>query len=406
MKKEKIIIVIIIAIMLVGIVIAEYMKNSESQRPYGVTISIVDNTTRIISWSSPQLEVQPYIEWIDATEYNKWDAENVKVTTATVKEHINSNNEIYYRYSVKLDSLEEDKSYTYRVGGADKKLRSDNAVFNIYHADQEQFSFIHVTDSQGETENDFKIWGQTLDKAIKTLPEAQFIVHSGDLTEDPNVEQQWKWFFQFSKSMMGLPFMPTTGNHEQLNEEPTSYHSHFTLPLNGADKLIAETSYYFEYSNLLYISMNTEADIDEQTSWLEQVLEEHPQKWIVVSMHRGVYGGSRFKEADDWVKLFDKYGVELVLQGHNHEYSRSFPLIDGEAVEGQSDDITEGTVYVTMNASGTKFNEKKKDKKYQAVHFQNDLQMFGTVSVSSTELIYNAYDINGDLLDTFTIKQK
>ena len=50
---------------------------------------------------------------------------------------------------------------------------------------------------------------------------------------------------------------------------------------------------------MLYISMNTEGDIEEQTSWLEQVLEKHPQKWIIVSMHRGVYGGSRFNEADD-----------------------------------------------------------------------------------------------------------
>jgi len=391
--------------MLVGIGVAEYWKKTDHEKPYGITISIIDNTTRIISWSSAQLEVQPYIEWISSTEYDSWNSDNVITTMASVKEYNNINDETYYRYSAQLDGLAENASYTYRVGGENKKLRSDNAIFNIHQADLEQFSFIHVTDSQGETENDFKVWGQTLQKAITTMPEAQFIVHSGDMTEDPNIEQEWKWFFQFSKSLMGLPFMPTTGNHEQLNDESTSYHSHFTMPLNGAKGLIPETSYYFEYSNMLYISMNTEGDIDEQTSWLEQVLEKHPQKWIVVSMHRGVYGGSRFNEADDWVQLFDKYGVQLVLQGHNHEYSRSFPLIDGEVVEDQSNTITEGTVYVTMNASGTKFNEKKKDKKYQAVHFQNNLQMFGTVSLSSTELIYNAYDVNGDLLDTFTIKQ-
>lgn len=405
MQKSKVGIVIIIAIMLVGIGVAEYWKKTDHEKPYGITISIIDNTTRIISWSSAQLEVQPYIEWISSTEYDSWNSDNVITTMASVKEYNNINDETYYRYSAQLDGLAENASYTYRVGGENKKLRSDNAIFNIHQADLEQFSFIHVTDSQGETENDFKVWGQTLQKAITTMPEAQFIVHSGDMTEDPNIEQEWKWFFQFSKSLMGLPFMPTTGNHEQLNDESTSYHSHFTMPLNGAKGLIPETSYYFEYSNMLYISMNTEGDIDEQTSWLEQVLEKHPQKWIVVSMHRGVYGGSRFNEADDWVQLFDKYGVQLVLQGHNHEYSRSFPLIDGEVVEDQSNTITEGTVYVTMNASGTKFNEKKKDKKYQAVHFQNNLQMFGTVSLSSTELIYNAYDVNGDLLDTFTIKQ-
>ncbi|HIW31995.1 MAG TPA: metallophosphoesterase family protein [Candidatus Paenibacillus intestinavium] len=405
MQKDKFIILIIIAILLIGIGVVEYWKKSNNEKPYGVTISIVNNTTRIISWSSTQLEVQPYIDWVSSSEYDSWNSDHVITTAASVKEYSNSNDETYYRYSVTLDHLQENMSYTYRVGGENKKLRSDNAIFTVYSADQEQFSFIHITDSQGETENDYQVWGKTLEKAINTLPEAQFIVHSGDMTEDPNIEQQWKWFFQYSKSLKRLPFMPTTGNHEQLKGMASSYHSHFKMPLNGADKLIAETSYYFEYSNMLYISMNTEGDINEQTSWLEQVLEEHPQKWIIVSMHRGVYGGSRFNEADDWVQLFDKYGVQLVLQGHNHEYSRSYPLIDGKVVEGQSNPITEGTVYVTMNASGTKFNEKKKDKKYQAVHFQKGLQMFGTVTVSATELNYNAYDVNGDLLDSFTIKQ-
>lgn len=396
---------ILVVLLLIGIGVSEYLKYDEKQKPYGVTIAIVNDTTRIISWSSSQLEQQPYIEWVRSDEFQKWTSSNVSTTASTIKEYINTNGEIYYLYSVELDNLIEGNSYTYRVGGSISRSRGENSTFTINKANQEEFSFIHVTDSQGDTKDDYQIWGNTLDKALSILPQAQFIVHGGDMTEDPNVEQQWKWFFQYAKPFSAIPLMPTTGNHEQLEKDGHSLVAHFTMPDNGASKLVSGTSYYFDYNNMLYISLNTEADLTMQTEWLEEVLKQNTQPWIIVSMHRGVYGGNRFKEADEWVDLFDKYGVQLVLQGHNHEYSRSYSLIDGDIVESDANDITEGTVYVTLNASGHKLNEKKADKKYQAVHFQNGLQMFGTVTISANELIYNAYDVDGNLLDSFTMRQ-
>lgn len=99
------------------------------------------------------------------------------------------------------------------------------------------------------------------------------------------------------------------------------------------------------------------------------------------------------------MKIFDEYGVDLVLQGHNHEYSRSYPLKNGKIVdEGQ------GTVYVTTNTTGPKFNEKKSDQYYQAVHFQNNKGMFAGITISDNTLTYEAYDVDGVKQDEFILK--
>lgn len=40
--------------------------------------------------------------------------------------------------------------------------------------------------------------------------------------------------------------------------------------------------------------------------------------------------GNSYKKVEDWTDIFDTYQVDLVLQGHNHEYSRSYPLRGGK----------------------------------------------------------------------------
>lgn len=98
--------------------------------------------------------------------------------------------------------------------------------------------------------------------------------------------------------------------------------------------------------------------------------------------------------------LFDEYGVDLVLQGHNHEYSRSYPLKDGEITSSS------GTVYVTTNTSGQKFNEKKDSQFYHKVHLQNRKQMYAAITVTGDKLIYQAYTVDGELVDEFELESK
>lgn len=366
---------------------------------YGMTLSFAYEQQRVFTWLSDERYEQSSLQVKKAAE--NWQQGSTVQLEAELASHSNENGQQLYSYTATFDQLEEQQTYTYRVVAANKVI-SQEYTFTTYGEQDESFQFIHVTDSQGVTEADYAQWGITLRQAQLAAPQARFIVHGGDLTDDPAKEQEWKWFYSKAEALTSVPFFPTTGNHELVDGDISSYAIRFRMPDNGANALSEHTTYYMSYQNLLLISLNTEEAIDEQTAWLQDVLEQHADSydWIVVSMHRGVYGASRFKKAEDWTKLFDKYGVDLVLQGHNHSYSRSYPLVEGEAVAGDE----QGTVYVTLNAAGSKLNDKKKEKAYQAVAFQNGKPMYAIVDVTSRELTYSAYDVDGQLLDQFTLE--
>jgi len=98
--------------------------------------------------------------------------------------------------------------------------------------------------------------------------------------------------------------------------------------------------------------------------------------------------------------LFDKYHVDMALQGHDHAYLRTYPLKAGQRVAS----LNEGTVYV-ISVSGMKMYSQPK----------HDYTEFGMTNVSAYEvldiqisgnrLVYRAYDIDGKLRDELVIEK-
>jgi alkaline phosphatase D len=81
---------------------------------------------------------------------------------------------------------------------------------------------------------------------------------------------------------------------------------------------------------------------NRQTQWLEQTLaaarEDKRVDMIVVQMHQCALSSSSAGNGSDlgirqtWLPLFDRYSVDLVLNGHDHDYERSYPVrghVDG-----------------------------------------------------------------------------
>ncbi|THF73731.1 purple acid phosphatase family protein [Cohnella fermenti] len=293
--------------------------------------------------------------------------------------------------------------YAYRVGDGEKEHWSEAYSFATEAEGTDEFTFIDVADSQGLTSEDFKVWGRTLDAAFGTFPDASFFLHNGDLTEEAEEEAGWEALFgEASRWATSYPFMPVTGNNDEVDKKADRFVSHFNLPDNGNKSNIAGTTYSFDYGLAHFIVLNTESKLKDQAKWLEEDLRQTKATWIIVALHRGPYGGNQDESVlERWVPLFDKYGVDLVLQGHNHEYSRSYSIKDGEIVPDGK-----GTVYVVPNASGTKLNEKKEDQFYHLVHFQNGKPMFAGIRVTGQALTYQAYDADGKLLDEFTLEAR
>ena len=146
---------------------------------------------------------------------------------------------------------------------------------------------------------------------------------------------------------------------------------------------------------------------DEQYNWLVDELKNNTCKWTIVSMHNPMYsigkwGSDSSKNAialglqAQLRKIFDKYGVDLVLQGHDHAISRTFP-IDG-AGSVQTENLVQmngieysinpnGVVYVMNGTGGTqnrgaegdviwdlyKYGEKSNDGSWAEITIDGDM---------------------------------
>ena len=364
-------------------------------------------SSRAFTWFTSNPEDATVIQWTKGAGITDFTGSGVQtlagITTAikTDKAHTQGS------HKVQITGLEPGTAYSYRVGSGKEHEWSEPSSFMTAAEETSSFSFINVTDSQGVTENDFAIWGRTLDKAFQTFPEARFIVHNGDLTEDPEDEAGWDYFFGKTRDWLRqVPFMPVTGNHDEIDKKADRYLAHFDLPANGAKGSLPGTNYSFDYGNAHFIVLNTESNSNEQTKWLQDDLAHTDKPWKIVALHRGPYGGNSYTKIEKWIALFDEYQVDLVLQGHNHEYSRSYPIRDGKVVGSGDGPVVnrEGTVYVVTNASGAKMNEKKKDLFYHKVHFQNGKPMFAGITIEGDKLTYQAYDVEGKRWDEFVIQ--
>ncbi len=200
------------------------------------------------------------------------------------------------------------------------------------------------------------------------------------------------WFTNNSRSARFRPWMPAAGNHEnELGNGPIgygAYQSYFALPDVGGD---AETQG-------LWYAFTVGIGPRDQPEQRRRVLPGRRQllrarvlrrcaealarsgaasvpattgriDWIVVVMHQVVistvdnFNGADRGIREEWVPLFDKYGVDLVVCGHEHHYERSHPIRGQQPsdtltpipVDTRTDvvDTSRGTVHMVLGGGGT-----------------------------------------------------
>ena len=199
------------------------------------------------------------------------------------------------------------------------------------------------------------------------------------------------WFLNNSRSARFRPWMPAAGNHEnELGNGPIgygAYQSYFAVPSNNGDSETLGLWYAFTAGSVRVISLNND-DVcyqdggnsyvrgysgGAQKRWLERELAtaraDENVDWVVVVMHQVVIStADQFNGADrgvreEWVPLFDRYGVDLVVCGHEHHYERSHPIRGQQpndtltpvpvATDLSTVDTTKGTVHMVIGGGGT-----------------------------------------------------
>jgi hypothetical protein len=223
-----------------------------------------------------------------------------------------------------------------------------------------------------------------------------FHLFNGDLCyanlAHDRVRTWWDFWENNSRSARNRPWMPSAGNHEnELGNGPIgyqAYQTYFRVPeAAGQTEVTRGLWYAFTAGSVRLISIaNDDVAYQDagdsyvrgyssgaQKAWLEAELtaarRDPNVDWIVVCMHQvAVSTADRFNGADlgireEWVPLFDRYGVDLVVCGHEHHYERSHPLRGHQAnvtltpiaAATATDviDTSRGTVHMVIGGGGT-----------------------------------------------------
>lgn len=223
-----------------------------------------------------------------------------------------------------------------------------------------------------------------------------FHLFNGDLCyanlAQDRVRTWWDFWANNSRSARHRPWMPSPGNHEnELGNGPIgyqAYQTYFALPqATGQIEATRGLWYAFTAGSVRVVSIaNDDVCYQDggdsyvrgysggaQKAWLEQELARTRRDpaidWIVVCMHQvAISTADKFNGADlgireEWVPLFDRYGVDLVVCGHEHHYERSHPIRGHEAnatltpcARASATDVidtTKGTVHMVIGGGGT-----------------------------------------------------
>ena len=253
-------------------------------------------------------------------------------------------------FNASATELTEGTTYYYQVECGD--VKSD--VYSFKTAVKgETFTFVHASDSQSKTESGYDIYKQAITNITNTYKPA-FILESGDLVDTNYFEDEWRWFIQKSQDMFANnAFFPVVGNHEASSSYPAwAMREHFTVPNYCTSETVTPgTVYSYDYGNAHFAILNTEnkEGFQAEKEWLAKDLAATKQKFIIVSFHRGIYGGNGIATdvRDAFLSTIDMYNVDLVLFGHDHSYIRTKALKNG--VEDKN-----GTVYLEGGGCASK----------------------------------------------------
>ena len=298
-------------------------------------------------------------------------------------------------------------------------------------------------------------------------PDAVFI--TGDLVYGRGRAAEYRdRFFPVYNSddlplMRSVPFLGVVGNHDvpfRSYPDASAYFAYWSLPLNGPDlkpgapgaaplspgvhdgmmqaagpafPRMASYSFDLGSAHWTVLDSNLYADWDapELKAWLEADLKAAKgATWRIVALHHPLFQSSLSHADDQWMRpispILEKYGVDLVVAGHVHNYQRTAPLrfapaqigrrgrpVTGtftvdEAFDGSTHTRARGIIHVVTGAGGAELydpwqTDVKTSWQPWTRAFVSDIHSFTVLDLDAKRLKLRQLDAQGRELDAITL---
>lgn len=331
--------------------------------PVSLTVTLFDAENSVYGFTC-NTEKEPLRPVLQIQKGGELTEDCLEFDVSTVKQSSYSESDTSFTYYIlKAEApLEANAEYTYRI--YDKYVETGTAPATLQTKDTKstEFSFTHVADTQAYATN----FGTVLNNVVGNT---DFLLHTGDVVESSKHEHEWKEMLHGNAAYLSkVPMMAISGNHETTyknGSNETFKHFHNKLPTQASTKL--GYFYSFTYGNTKFIMLNTN-DLTgnklktEQYDWLVDELKNNTATWTIVSMHNPMYSVGKYGSDTSRNQIclalraqlqaiFAQYGVDVVLQGHDHTVSRTFP-INGQGQPQTETWQTENGVEYSVNPDG------------------------------------------------------
>ena len=317
------------------------------------------------------------------------------------------NDAVTLRHHVAVDGLQPDTVYRYSLGDGTYGGWEPWQLVKTAPDSSRGARFLYLGDAQTGLER----WGRLLKAAIHQNPDIDCVLLAGDLVDRGNERTNWDHFFLRGAGVFDrVPIMPCVGNHEYLDMGPRLYRAFFELPHNGPAGIDADLVYQFECGDACVVVLDSTLAVWDpraarrQADWLDKILGRTKASWKFVMFHHPVYPSHPWRDSpamrENWVPILDKHHVDLVLQGHDHAYQRTYPLRGHRRVDRPGD----GTIYV-IAVSGDKFVEQA-ERDYVEVG-RSGVSTYQTIEIDShsNRLTYRARTEDGTIVDELEIEK-
>jgi hypothetical protein len=359
-------------------------------------------TSAVISWATESAGASEVRYSIDQSYVN-------------VVAAIDSTYDGKYWHSATITGLTAGTTYYYRVysGGEDVTPWPEITFTTAPEATTSRFTFVALGDSrpdgagsppgQGALDVAAEMDRRAFDLALHTGD----IVHSGGVCsgDDSSWNQYIRAYFDLYRDSTGdIPFYPSLGNHE-LNGGSCGYQGYtdvYYLPGNAPAG--GEEEYYsFDWGNAHFVALDTNQSYSAgsaQYDWLVNDLQASTQRWKFVFLHHPAYSsgnhGSTAEVQTHLVPVFETTGVDVVFNGHDHDYERTCPILDGMCTTPQDG----GVVYYVTGGGGAPLYPAGSD---WFTAYSDSLYHFLRVEVDDCWLRVDAIDANGSIFDSYEI---
>lgn len=315
--------------------------------------------------------------------------------------------EDYGSYVATVRGLTPDTDYDYEVWGDRTLLATGLSLHTAWTRADKPLRILAFGDSGTGSAAQYAV----RDQFMRRRYDAFF--HLGDIAYPSGSYDQFEaYFFSVYRDLLqAVPVYPVIGNHEYLTLGGQPFVDVYHLPATALRPEDDERYYSFDLGDVHVVALDSNPQMlwrvsdqvdDDMVDWLRADLAASRATWKLALFHHPIYSsgphGGELLARQTLVEVLEDGGVDLVLNGHDHDYERTHPVWRGAQVPPED---KRAITYVVAGAGGGALYAANGDWFTQVVDAKS--YSFLDLTIEGCFATGNAITADGQVIDAFTI---